>query len=86
MDTFSQARAAFDRHVAKFRGEGGALPFALEAKFNQFVHSVTPGRYFFIKMYQSKRYPADMPSGHFIDILQVKGTAGQIAGIGVILI
>ena len=34
MDTFSQARAAFDRHVAKFRGEGGALPFALEAKFN----------------------------------------------------
>ena len=33
MDTFSQARAAFDRHVAKFRGAGGALPFALEAKF-----------------------------------------------------
>ena len=34
MDTFTQARAEFDRHVAKFRGEGGALPFALEAKFN----------------------------------------------------
>jgi len=34
MDTFTQAREAFDRHVAKFRGEGGVLPFALEAKFN----------------------------------------------------
>ena len=33
MDTFTQAREAFDRHVAKFRGEGGVLPFALEAKF-----------------------------------------------------
>ena len=33
MDTFTQARTAFDRHVAKFRGAGGALPFALEAKF-----------------------------------------------------
>ena len=34
MDTFTQARTAFDRHVAKFRDAGGALPFALEAKFN----------------------------------------------------
>ena len=34
MDTFAQARAAFDRHVAKFRDASGTLPFALEAKFN----------------------------------------------------
>ena len=33
MDTFAQARAAFDRHVAGFRDAAGALPFALEAKF-----------------------------------------------------
>ena len=34
MDTFTQARAAFDRHVAGFHDDAGALPFALEAKFN----------------------------------------------------
>ena len=34
MDTFSQARAQFDRHVASFRDADGSLPFALEAKFN----------------------------------------------------
>ena len=33
MDTFEQARADFDRHVAHFRGPDGSLPFALEAKF-----------------------------------------------------
>ena len=33
MDTFEQARAEFDRHVAHFRGPDGSLPFALEAKF-----------------------------------------------------
>ena len=33
MDTFTQAREAFDRHVAKFRDASGTLPFALEAKF-----------------------------------------------------
>ena len=33
MDTFTQARAAFDRHVAKFRDASGALSFVLEAKF-----------------------------------------------------
>ena len=33
MDTFTQARTEFDRHVAKFRDTSGALPFALEAKF-----------------------------------------------------
>ena len=33
MDTFTQARETFDRHVAKFRDASGALPFALEAKF-----------------------------------------------------
>ena len=32
-DTFTQARAAFDRHIATFRDAAGALPFALEAKF-----------------------------------------------------
>ncbi len=32
-ETFTQARAAFDRHVAKFRDDAGTLPFALEAKF-----------------------------------------------------
>lgn len=34
MDTFNQARTAFDRHVAGFRDADGSLPFALEAKFN----------------------------------------------------
>ena len=34
MDTFTQARTAFDRHVAGFRDAGGSLSFALEAKFN----------------------------------------------------
>ena len=34
MDTFSQARAAFDRHVAEFRDAAGRLPFALQAKFD----------------------------------------------------
>lgn len=33
MDTFSQARTEFDRHVASFRDERGVLPFALDAKF-----------------------------------------------------
>ena len=33
MDTFEHARADFDRHVARFRGPDGSLPFALEAKF-----------------------------------------------------
>ena len=33
MDTFEQARAEFDRFVARFRGPDGSLPFALEAKF-----------------------------------------------------
>ena len=33
MDFFTQAREAFDRHVAKFRDAAGTLPFALEAKF-----------------------------------------------------
>ena len=33
MDTFTQAREAFDRHVAKFRDASGALSFVLEAKF-----------------------------------------------------
>ncbi len=33
MDTFEQARADFDRFVARFRGPDGSLPFALEAKF-----------------------------------------------------
>ena len=33
MDTFTQARATFDRHVAGFRDAAGTLPFALEAKF-----------------------------------------------------
>ena len=33
MDTFEQARADFDRHVARFRGPGGSLPFALAAKY-----------------------------------------------------
>ena len=33
MDIFTQAREAFDRHVAKFRDTAGTLPFALEAKF-----------------------------------------------------
>lgn len=33
-DIFTQAREAFDRHVAKFRDAAGKLPFALEAKFN----------------------------------------------------
>ena len=32
-DIFTQARAAFDRHVAKFRDASGALSFVLEAKF-----------------------------------------------------
>ena len=32
-DIFTQARAAFDRHVAKFRDAVGTLPFVLEAKF-----------------------------------------------------
>ena len=31
MDTFTQARAVFDRHVAGFRDAVGTLPFALEA-------------------------------------------------------
>ena len=31
-DIFTQARAAFDRHVAGFRDASGTLPFALEAK------------------------------------------------------
>ena len=34
MDSFLQARAEFDRFVARFRGPDGTLPFALEAKFN----------------------------------------------------
>jgi len=34
MDSFLQARAKFDRFVARFRGPDGTLPFALEAKFN----------------------------------------------------
>ena len=34
MDSFLQARAEFDRFVARFRGQDGTLPFALEAKFN----------------------------------------------------
>ena len=33
MDTFTQARASFDRHVAKFRDASGALSFVLDAKF-----------------------------------------------------
>ena len=33
MGTFEHARAEFDRHVARFRGPDGSLPFALEAKF-----------------------------------------------------
>ena len=33
MDTFEHARADFDRHVARFRGPDGSLPFALAAKF-----------------------------------------------------
>ena len=33
MDTFEQARADFDRHVAHFRGPDGSLPFALAAKY-----------------------------------------------------
>ena len=33
-DTFTQAREAFDRHVAKFRDAAGKLPFALQAKFD----------------------------------------------------
>ena len=32
-DTFTRARAVFDRHVAGFRDAAGTLPFALEAKF-----------------------------------------------------
>ena len=32
-DTFTLARAAFDRHVAGFRDAAGVLPFALDAKF-----------------------------------------------------
>ena len=32
-DTFTQALAAFDRHVAVFRDASGALSFVLEAKF-----------------------------------------------------
>ena len=32
-DTFTLARAAFERHVARFRDDVGTLPFALEAKF-----------------------------------------------------
>ena len=33
-DIFTQAREAFDRHVAKFRDAAGRLPFALQAKFD----------------------------------------------------
>ena len=33
MDIFEQARTDFDRHVARFRGPDGSLPFALAAKF-----------------------------------------------------
>ena len=34
MDTFEQARADFDRHVAQFRGPDGSLPFVLAAKYD----------------------------------------------------